>query len=368
MRNTIFISLFILFANLANAQLVLLNEPPQNYVCYRATGEMEIDGVLNEEDWNNADWTATFVDIEGDKQPLPYHDTRVKMLWDDQYLYIAARLEEPHLWATLTERESIIFYDNDFEVFMDPDGDTHNYYEFEVNALGTEWDLLLTKPYRFGGMALSSWNFAGIKCGIHLQGTLNDPSDIDTCWTVELALPWNSLQETYTKNLKPETGDQWRINFSRVHWRLDVVDGKYSKTIDPKTGRSFPEHNWVWSPQHIVNMHKPEYWGYVQFSDIAAGEKKESFVKDPDFETKVMLRWLFDEQYRFMSKHNRFALSAAELGVDAHLMANKAVTFDATNKRFTLSGAAKDKGFFWYICEDSRLWKAADDTPREILP
>jgi hypothetical protein len=368
MRHYLTIALLLFISSAVKAQLILLEQPPAQYVCYRATGELTIDGNLNEPDWNAVDWTEAFVDIEGDKQPLPYHETRVKMLWDDQYLYIAAKLEEPHLWATLTERESIIFYDNDFEIFIDPDGDTHNYCELEVNALGTEWDLLLTKPYRFGGKPISSWNIAGLKCGIHLQGTLNDPSDVDTCWTVELALPWNSLQETYTKYLTPDAGDQWRINFSRVHWRLDVVDGRYTKIINPETGRSFPEHNWVWSPQHIVNMHKPEYWGYVQFSGMAAGDGKENFAKDPDFETKVMLRWLFDEQYKFMSKHNRFALSAAELGIDEQLIADRDIIFDAANKRFTLSCAAKEKGIFWFIGEDSKLWKAADDMPREILP
>lgn len=43
---------------------------------------------------------------------------------------------------------SIIYQDNDFEVFLDPDGDNLMYYEVEVNAAGQVWDLLLVKPYR----------------------------------------------------------------------------------------------------------------------------------------------------------------------------------------------------------------------------
>jgi len=76
------------------------------------------------------------------------------MLWDDTYFYVAAQLEEPDVWATLTQRDTVIFYDNDFEVFIDPDGDTHNYYELEVNAFGTLWDLMLLTPYRDGGPAI----------------------------------------------------------------------------------------------------------------------------------------------------------------------------------------------------------------------
>ena len=70
----------------------------------------------------------------------------MKMLWDDQYLYIAADLEEPHVWATLTAHDSVIFRDNDFEVFLNPTGDSVNYFEFEINALNTGWDLFLDKP------------------------------------------------------------------------------------------------------------------------------------------------------------------------------------------------------------------------------
>ena len=57
-------------------------------------------------------------------------------------------MTEPDLWATLKKRDSVIFYDNDFELFIDPDGDTHCYYELEINSHGTEWDLFLDKPYR----------------------------------------------------------------------------------------------------------------------------------------------------------------------------------------------------------------------------
>ncbi len=57
-------------------------------------------------------------------------------------------MEEPRPWAELTLHDSVIYKENDFEVFIDPDGDNHNYYEIEINALGTVWDLFLAKPYR----------------------------------------------------------------------------------------------------------------------------------------------------------------------------------------------------------------------------
>ena len=110
---------------------------PRQFVCYRPSGSLTIDGRLDEPSWKAAAWTDPFVDILGDRAPRPRFATRAKMLWDDDYFYFAADIEEPHLWATLTARDSVIFQDNDFEIFIDPDGDTHNYFELEINAFAT---------------------------------------------------------------------------------------------------------------------------------------------------------------------------------------------------------------------------------------
>ena len=133
-------------------------QPSQSYTCHRAPGPVAIDGDINKDAWKNAAWTADFVDIEGDLKPKPRFRTRVKMMWDDTYFYVCAEMEEPDVWATLTERDSVIFQDNDFEVFLNPSCDTKNYYELEVNALNTVWDLLLRKPYREGGTGDNSFN------------------------------------------------------------------------------------------------------------------------------------------------------------------------------------------------------------------
>ena len=127
-------------------------------------------------------------------KPAPRFKTRAKMLWDDSYLYIGAELEEPHVWATLVKRDTVICRDNDFEVFLDPDGDSHEYYEFEMNALNTVWDLLLKKPYRDGGPPVDSWNIDGLVTAVHIDGTLNDPRDIDQGWSVEIAFPWDCAE------------------------------------------------------------------------------------------------------------------------------------------------------------------------------
>ncbi len=231
----------------ASTDFEALPYAPRTYVCQTAASPLTIDGRLEEPAWQAAPWTERFVDIDGVRD-VPRR-TRVKMLWDDRYFYIAAELEESDLWATLTERDAIIFHDNDFEVFIDPDGDTHAYYELEVNALATPWDLLLVRPYRDGGPAVHAWDIAGLQVAVGLRGTLNRAGDSDEGWTVDIALPWEVLKEAAPGRRPPLPGETWRVNFSRVRWQLDVKDGGYVKRVNPATGTPYPEDNWVWSPQ-----------------------------------------------------------------------------------------------------------------------
>ena len=271
-RSIMFGGLLLIVAASSAVPPVRVPEPktpfaPFEYVCRRAAGPVDVDGRLDETTWADADWTEVFGDIEGASKPAPRFRTRVQMLWDDAYLYIGAYLEEPHVWATLTARDSIIFQDNDFEVFVDPDGDTHAYYELEMNALNTVWDLLLVKPYRDGGPAVHAWDIQGLKTGVNVLGTLNDPSDRDKAWTVEIALPFAVLKECIPgKPERPAAGDQWRVNFSRVEYRVETDAGAYIKVKDAGTGKPLPEDNWTWTPQGVINIHYPEMWGYVQFS------------------------------------------------------------------------------------------------------
>jgi hypothetical protein len=231
-------------------------ETPRRYEAVRAERPPAIDGKLDDAVWLRAKWTEDFVYITGEGEK-PQFRTRVKMLWDDRAMYFAAELEEPHVWATLREHDSVIFHDNDFEVFLNPTGDTLNYFELELNAFNTTWDLFLPKPYKKGGKADNGLELIGLKTAVHIDGTINDPRDTDKGWTVEIEIPWGAYASRYPIE-RPKAGEEWRVNFSRVQWPVRIVDGKYEKTT-PKP------LDWVWSPQGVVDMHIPERWGYVKF-------------------------------------------------------------------------------------------------------
>ncbi|RZJ49790.1 MAG: carbohydrate-binding family 9-like protein [Flavobacterium sp.] len=280
---------------------------PKTYVAAKTQDAIVIDGDDSDVSWNKTDWTDLFEDIENNEKPK--YGTKVKMLWDDTNFYILAKLDEPHVWANLKQRDTIIFYNNDFEVFIDPDSDTFNYYELEINALNTAWDLFLSKPYRENdNVVLNDWNIPGLKSAVKIKGTLNNPNDTDEGWVLEMAIPWASYKTSYfDKNVPADKF--WRVNFSRVNWQHSVVDGKYERKKDA-AGKFLPEYNWVWSPMGVINMHEPEKWGYVYFS---SKEGKENFTIPQEEKVKWELYSLYRAQKEYYTKHNAWATSLANL-------------------------------------------------------
>ena len=331
----------------------------RSYICKQALEPLIIDGKANESSWKMAQWTEDFVDIEGDKRPRPSLQTRVKMLWDEDYFYFYAELEEPHIWAKLQQRDTIIFYDNDFEIFIDPDGDTQTYYEYEVNALNTIWDLMLTKAYRDNGQAIDNWDINGMKSAIHIQGTLNDPSDKDEFWAIEVAMPWKVLEEAAFKGKAPKKGDSWRVNFSRVQWDTKVVNGNYQKII--KVGNKKPvEHNWVWSPQRVINMHEPEFWGQVYFSGYKV-DQSDQYVSDfGSEEVRQLLSHIHRKQQISKKERDTYSDKKDELLDSKTFNVGRPIVWELQGDHYRYHAIMQhpfNASILWHIDETGRLWK-----------
>jgi hypothetical protein len=232
------------------------------------------------------------------------------ILGDDTYLYIAGFVQEPQIWANQTKHNSVVFDDNDFEVFVDPDGSTHNYKEFEINARNTTWSLMLNKPYIDGGHPTND-NFA-IKSAVFVDGRLNDPSIVDHYWTVELGFPFKQyITNDSIATAPPRNKDIWRINFSRVEWHVKVVDKHFEKVPN------LPADNWVWTSQESINMHLPgknfgsakecmmlttlcvaERWGFLQFSNEPVNSTR---FENKNYNVRLCLAQTFYALHQFES-------------------------------------------------------------------
>ena len=100
---------------------------------------------------------------------------------------------------------------------IDPDGDGDNrdHYEIQVNPQNLVFDSQfdrynLPRGGKSGPFGHESWS-ANIVSAVHVDGTMDDDSDRDRGYVVELKIPWSSLAKA--KHSPPRPGNQWRMNF-----------------------------------------------------------------------------------------------------------------------------------------------------------
>jgi hypothetical protein len=257
-----------------------------HYTCYRTNEAIHIDGRLDEDSWQKAPKSPRFVDlVTGESAPL---DTRMAALWDEDNLYTGFWIEESHVQAKFAERDSPIYMENDVEVFI---AGKDCYYEFEISALGTvyevffiwqdaflkgsafdrpKFDLLSQRVDVLGGFqdsmrfgkhprgkrwAFLDWDFPGMRSAVYVEGTINDNTDVDKGWTVELAFPWKGMGMLADgRSLPPQDGDTWRMDFSR----FEAFDLK-GNPIQPSAGWAFNKHG-------VYDSHIPECFTFVHFA------------------------------------------------------------------------------------------------------
>ncbi|MCH5329894.1 MAG: family 10 glycosylhydrolase [Alistipes sp.] len=309
---------------------------PRTYDCYRTSEKIRIDGKLNEKSWKLARPTEDFIDIRGEEYPLPSKRTSARMLWDDKNLYIGAVIEEDAIVAKLTQRDTIIYHDNDFEIFLDPDGDGINYFEIETNARGVVLDLLLDKPYRSGGSFFIPWNCEGLQLAVSRDGTLNKSSDTDKAWYVEMAIPFDALKRDFKD---PRDYKVWRINFSRVEWLK-------------KEG---PEENWVWSPTGRIDMHMPERWGFLRFVDAPAGSNTAAESESLDGEAYRLLWTMFYAQLDRKAASNNYLRTAEDFMLTDPETGGREITVEATADAFKISVAASQPDLRYTVDQNGRF-------------
>jgi len=261
-----------------------------HYTCHRTPRPLIIDGHLDKEAWQNAPQSPGFVDLV---TGVPgFLDTRIAALWDDDYFYVGFSVDEPNVQARLSQRDSFIWTENDVELFIaGPDC----YYEFQINALGTiyeafyiwqdafkkggffdrpEFDAFVHRPDVLGGFqdamrhgkhprgarwAFLDWDFPGLKTAVCIDGTLNDPSDVDKGWTVELAFPWQGMSVlAQGRSLPPRDGDVWRMDFSRF------------EALHYCGNRANHDPGWALNKHGVYDSHIPECFSFIHFSGRAA--------------------------------------------------------------------------------------------------
>lgn len=197
-----------------HAQVPFSEAPLPHYLVRHATGAIAVDGQLDEFDWAAAPQIDGFARILNDYGQV-LNATRARMIWDDEALYIAFACRDRDMWALYTQEDDPMWSEEVVEAFIDPDGDGLDYLEVEVNPLNAVVDLHIgsVNPEWISD---KDWDIAGLRTAVQAHGTVNDSSDVDAGWTMEMAIPWSAFVPTITGGGKPVVGDRWRLNLYRI--------------------------------------------------------------------------------------------------------------------------------------------------------
>jgi hypothetical protein len=220
-----------------------------DYTILRAAAPLTIDGKLDELAWFAAPSVGDFVFPwwkEGKKE-----QTSAKLLWDDEYLYLAFVCEDAHITARHTERDGKIPEDDCVELMFTPDADRpHVYFNIEFNVLGGILDNF--RPHGPHKPRAPKWDADGVKIAGTYVGTLNDDNDTDRHWQVEVAIPWRNFTD-HAKAIPPRAATVMRLNLNRSGGRTNP---QYSQWADGGTPKP--------------SFHTPDRFGRVILSDRAA--------------------------------------------------------------------------------------------------
>ncbi len=232
------------------------------FECRWADSPIEIDGKADEPAWKNAQVVDHFyLPWLGKDARLAKTATRAKLLWDREYVYFHADMDDPDVWNQVKENDGPIWTQDCFEIFFKPAKDKPGYYEFEFSPLNKILDMFI--PVRSFG-AWERFRDDGqfnITTAVQIRGTLNKWDDKDQGWSVEGKIPWKSFIRT---GGRPEPGDVWSFCLCRVDANLGQEENELSVNA-PLSGPK-------------PNFHKHEDYSPIRF----VGPKKEGQTALPE--------------------------------------------------------------------------------------
>lgn len=191
--------------------------PPTEFECRWAGTPVTIDGRADDPAWKHAPVIDTFhLPWLKEKARLSRTATKARLLWDREYLYFFAEMEDTDLRAKVKEHDGNTWEDDVFELFFRPDRQKTGYYEFQVNALNTKFDAFFPK---YGLEDFEKQKRAGdfhIESRVVLNGPLNaEKGGAAKGWAVEGRIPWTDFLKT---GGRPVPGESWAFNLCRFDY------------------------------------------------------------------------------------------------------------------------------------------------------
>ena len=231
---------------------------------------VNLDGIINDEVWNRVEWAEDFTVNSPNNGEKPQRQTRVKILYDQSFLYVAYRCfdEEPEKIEDRMARRD--YFPGDWvEINIDSYHDLSTAFSFRASVSGVKGDEFITAD---GNNWDSNWN------PIWYMETNIDSDG----WTAEIKIPLNQLR------FGNEENQVWGFNIMRRDFRAD----------ERSTWQHIPRNasGWVsnYAELHGIKNIKPKRQIEIQPYTLAKAETFEKEAGNPfrdgnDFSTNIGL-------------------------------------------------------------------------------
>jgi hypothetical protein len=218
--------------------------PLPEYVVKPIKDRIVVDGKLSEPAWSQA--APITLMFPWDFQTGKKQKTSVRMIRDADNLYVGYEADDLDITATYENRDDPTYKDDCVEIFIKPSQETDSYFGMEMNARGVLYDYF----YPFPNGLDKDLNFEGVLLKTTLRGTLNERTDQDRGWTLEVAIPFNNFARL-SKQATPKSGDKWRVQVNRWDGTEDSAGRRLSMWCHPGLKKAHP--------------HNPDRFGVVVF-------------------------------------------------------------------------------------------------------
>lgn len=232
-------------------KLSLENRPI--YYANKTTESIKVDGIMDEKSWKNVEG-RTLDYFHKLKQPNDKQKTTFRMLWDEKSLYLFYECEDKYLTASEKNRDGMPYLDDCAEIFVIPVPNSAGmHFCFEINIYEAKNDVVYINDFYEGNDTVVKTFNPEYQVKVTTNGTINNNSDIDIGWTMELAIPLEAFRGS-TELYPVKTGTQWAFMALRQE-RNDPEPGRrVTSTIFP-------------IPDISSNVHQPNEFGLVEFVD-----------------------------------------------------------------------------------------------------
>lgn len=229
--------LFLILIAFTAPRVVIGDEAP--YQVPFAQQPPTVDGNGTEAVWNAAPVIDNFhMPWLGKSGTQEKKTTRAKILWDREYIYFWAYMEDRDLQSTIRERDGMTWNDDVFEIFLKPSKEHGGYYEFHVTPGNVQMDLFIPARAPQAYELYKDRDSFEFDSAVQLNGSLEQRDDQDVSWELEARIAWKDFVPT---GGRPEPNEVWTFALCRYDFDQQATAPTLTTTA-PLRRRSFHDY------------------------------------------------------------------------------------------------------------------------------